>query len=367
MAKSTKGMTKNDVLESVIADIRKSYGDGSIMVLGEEPVRNVPVISTGIFPVDSALGIGGLPRGRITEIFGKEGSGKTTIALHAVAEAQKNGGTAAFIDAEHALDPILARKMGVDIKSLIISQPDSGEQALDILEKLVKSCAVDVIVVDSVAALSPRAEIEGQIGDQSVGLQARLMSFALRKLTSAISTSKTVVIFINQLRSVINRGYGHGPTEDTTGGRALKFYSSVRLDVKRGKQITRGDNAIGHELFVKVVKNKLSPPFRTAHMSLMYGRGIPDTIAAVDLGIDIGLIKKKGSWLAYKGETLGQGKETVAAYLDQHPELLKEIKDTILSADTTELEYDMSPEDNAAAAIPDAGEEEDNILLDDEE
>ncbi len=302
------------------------------MRLGETVKTNVEVISSGILPLDVALGIGGFPKGRIIEIFGPEGSGKTTVALYALAEAQKAGGVAAFIDAEHALDPRLAATLGVNIESLYLAQPDSGEQALYVLDALVRSGAVDIVVVDSVAALTPQAEIDGKIGESQLGLQARLMSYALRRLTSIVSKTNCVVIFINQLRALISTGYGQGPTETTTGGRALKFYSSVRLEVRRGKKIEKADETIGHEIYMKVVKNKQAPPFRTAHTSLIYGRGIPRGVSVVDMAVDYEVIKKKGSWLAYKGETLGQGKEAVAQFLEKNPELQQEIVAEIMAA-----------------------------------
>jgi recombination protein RecA len=331
MAKNGKGaLTREDILEQALEDIKGKFGDGAIMRLGDQTNVAVEVIPTGVLPLDVALGVGGLPRGRVVEIFGPEGSGKTTIALHAIAEAQKAGGIAAFIDAEHALDPRLAASLGVDVPSLYLAQPDSGEQALYVLESLVRSGAVDIIVVDSVAALTPQAEIDGKIGDTQVGLQARLMSYALRRLTAAISKSRAVVIFINQLRAQISTmGYG-GPQETTTGGRALKFYSSLRIEVRRGKAITQGDDTLGHELWIKVVKNKLAPPFRTAHTSLIYGKGVPAEMAVVDMAIDLEVIKRKGSWLAYKGENLGQGKEKVSKYLLETPALMEEIKKEIL-------------------------------------
>ncbi|WP_300525178.1 recombinase RecA [Aminiphilus sp.] len=344
MAKRKDQLTREDILDQALGDIRSKFGEGAIMRLGEQ--ANLPqteVIPTGILPLDVALGVGGLPRGRVVEIFGPEGSGKTTIALHALAEAQKQGGIVAFIDAEHALDPRLAAAVGVDIASMYLSQPDSGEQALYILDALVRSGAVDIVVVDSVAALSPQAEIDGKIGDpQQVGLQARLMSYALRRLTSSISRSRTVVVFINQLRAQISSGYGSGPSETTTGGRALKFYSSLRIEVKRGKALNKGDDAIGHELWIKVVKNKLAPPFRTAHTTLVYGKGVPREMAAVDMALDIGVIKRKGSWLAYKGETLGQGKDNLAKYFQEHPELLAEIVQEVLARKTQGMGLDLS-------------------------
>jgi len=325
--------TKEEVLELAIKDIRGKFGEGSIMRLGETAKAQVDVIPSGILPLDVALGIGGLPRGRIVEVFGPEGSGKTTVSLYAIAEAQRAGGIAAFIDAEHALDPRLAANLGVNIDQLYLSQPDSGEQALFILDTLVRSSAVDIVVVDSVAALTPQAEIDGKIaiGESQMGLQARLMSYALRRLTSVISKSNSVVIFINQLRAKISSGYSQGPTETTTGGRALKFYSSVRIEVKRGKSITKGEMNIGHELFMKVVKNKQAPPFRSGHTTLIYGKGVPKGIAVLDMALDFEIIKRKGSWISYKGENLGQGKESVAQYLEAHPELMDEVTKEVLA------------------------------------
>ncbi len=332
MAKKKDSVTREDILEQALVEIRSKFGDGAIMRLGDEVQRVAEVISSGILPLDVALGIGGIPRGRVVEIFGPEGGGKTTIALHVLAEAQKKGGLAAFIDAEHALDPRLAASVGVDTANLYMSQPDSGEQAFYILDTLVRSGAFDVVVVDSVAALTPQAEIDGKMGEGStqMGLHARLMSYALRRLTAAISKSNTTVIFINQLRAQISTGYGSGPTETTTGGRALKFYSSVRIEVKRGKQIAQGENIIGHELWIKIVKNKQAPPFRTAHASLIYGKGVPKAMSVLDMAIDREVVKRRGSWLAYKGETLGQGKESVSNYIDEHPELMDEITKEVL-------------------------------------
>lgn len=332
MSKKKVPQTREDVLELALEDIRGKFGQGSIMRLGETVKANVEVIPSGILPLDVALGIGGYPKGRIIEIFGPEGSGKTTVALYALAEAQKAGGVAAFIDAEHALDPRLAAALGVNIEALYLAQPDSGEQALYVLDALVRSGAVDIVVVDSVAALTPQAEIDGRIGESQLGLQARLMSYALRRLTSIVSKTNCVVVFINQLRALISTGYGQGPTETTTGGRALKFYSSVRLEVRRGKKIEKADETIGHEIYMKVVKNKQAPPFRTAHTSLIYGKGIPKGVSVVDMAVDYEVIKKKGSWLAYKGETLGQGKESVAQFLEKNPELQQEIVAEIMAA-----------------------------------
>lgn len=329
MAKKT--VTRDDILAQALSEIRGKFGDGAIMRLGDEVQHAVEVIPTGILPLDVALGIGGVPRGRVVEIFGPEGGGKTTIALHILAEAQKKGGLAAFLDAEHALDPRLAASLGVDTANLYLSQPDSGEQAFYILDTLVRSGAMDLVVVDSVAALTPQAEIDGKMGEgNQVGLHARLMSYALRRLTAAIAKSNTTVIFINQLRSQISTGYSQGPTETTTGGRALKFYSSVRIEVKRGKQMTQGDTVVGHELWIKVVKNKQAPPFRTAHTTLIYGKGVPQALSVVDMALDREVIKRKGSWIAYKGETLAQGKEGVATYIAEHPDLMEEIKAEVL-------------------------------------
>ena len=365
MAKKNE-MTREDVLNEALKDIKSKFGEGAIMRLGAQTAAIVDVIPTGVLPLDVALGIGGLPRGRIAEVFGPEGSGKTTVALNAIADTWKAGGVAAFIDAEHALDPRLAAALGVDIESLYISQPDSGEQALYILDTLVRSGAVDLIVVDSVAALTPQAEIDGKIGDTQVGLQARLMSYALRRLTSAISKSRSIVIFINQLRAKIGMtGYG-GPQDTTTGGRALKFYTSVRIEVKRGKSITKGDENLGHELWLKVVKNKQAPPFRTAHASLIYGRGIPLDVAILDMALDYDIVKKKGSWLAYKGETLGQGKDNVSKYLLENPELMDEILGAVRAKASEGLTLDLGgPRDEGSEDQDGAGKED--LFLDDEE
>lgn len=323
--------TREQILEEAIGDIRSKFGDGAIMRLGDTAKKNVEVISSGILPLDVALGIGGYPKGRIVEIFGPEGSGKTTIALCAIAEAQKAGGIAAFIDAEHALDPRMAKTLGVDIENLYLAQPDSGEQALYILDQMVRTGAVDIVVVDSVAALTPQAEIDGRIGESQMGLQARLMSYSLRRLASIIAKTNCIVVFINQLRALISTGYAPGPSETTTGGRALKFYASIRLEVRRGKKLEKSDVTIGHELYLKVVKNKLAPPFRTAHASLIYGKGIPVGVAVVDMAVDYGIIGKKGSWLTYKGETLGQGKETVSKFLAENQALQDEIMKAIMA------------------------------------
>ena len=326
MIKEKKIMSddKKKALEVAIAQIEKQYGKGSIMKMDADSFADgLEVISTGCLPLDIALGVGGLPRGRIVEIYGPESSGKTTVALHVIAEAQKAGGTAAFIDAEHALDPIYAQKLGVDIGAMYVSQPDTGEQALEITEQLVRSGGVDIVVVDSVAALTPKAEIDGEMGDAFVGLQARLMSQALRKLTGVTSKSKTLVIFINQLREKVGVMYGN--PETTPGGKALKFYSSVRLDVRKADAIKSGSDVVGNRTKVKVVKNKVAPPFKTAEFDIVYGEGISIFGCLIDAAIEIGVIDKSGSWFSYNGDKIGQGKENVKAYFMSHPELADEI------------------------------------------
>ena len=311
-------------LQSAIAQIEKQYGKGSIMKMDETNFgEGIEVIPTGCLPLDIALGVGGLPRGRIVEIYGPESSGKTTVALHVIAEAQKMGGTAAFIDAEHALDPIYAQKLGVDIGAMYVSQPDTGEQALEITEQLVRSGGIDIVVVDSVAALTPKAEIDGEMGDSFIGLQARLMSQALRKLTAVTSKSKTLVIFINQLREKVGVMYGN--PETTPGGKALKFYSSVRLDVRKVETIKTGQDSIGSRTKVKVVKNKVAPPFKTAEFDIVFGEGISIFGCLIDAAIEIGVIDKSGSWFSYNGDKIGQGKENVKAYFSSHPELADEV------------------------------------------
>lgn len=315
---------KQKALELAIASIEKQFGKGSIMKMNETAVQNVDVIPTGCLTLDAALGIGGMPRGRIIEIYGPESSGKTTVALHVVAEAQKLGGTAAFIDAEHALDPVYAAKIGVNMDELYISQPDTGEQALDICESLVKSGAVDIIIVDSVAALTPKAEIDGEMGDSFIGLQARLMSQALRKLTAIVNKTKTCVIFINQLREKV--GVMFGSPETTPGGKALKFYSSIRLDVRKVDTIKDGSDFIGNRTRVKVVKNKLASPFKTAEFDLMYGTGISKIGCLIDVALENGIIDKSGSWFSYNDQKIGQGKENVKAYLEQNESLRTEIE-----------------------------------------
>lgn len=319
---------KNQALEAALSSIEKQFGKGAIMSLGDGAKLKVDSISTGSFSLDLALGIGGLPRGRVTEIYGPEASGKTTLALTTIAEAQKRGGYAAFVDAEHALDPEYAKKLGVKLDDLLVSQPDSGEQALEITETLIRSNALDVIVVDSVAALVPRAEIEGEMGDAMMGVQARLMSQALRKLTSVVAKSKTILIFINQIRMKI--GVMFGNPETTTGGNALKFYSSVRLDIRRKAALKRGDENVGNNVQVKVVKNKVAPPFRTAEFDIMFGSGIDHEGEIIDLGVKYGIVEKAGSWIAYGEEKLGQGKEGARAFLKANPEVTKKIKKEIL-------------------------------------
>ena len=323
VVKMTDAEEKKKALESVFSVIEKEYGTGSIMKLGDANSVDVELIPTGSLTLDMALGVGGLPRGRVIEIYGPESSGKTTVALHVVAEAQKMGGEAAFIDAEHALDPVYAKKLGVDIDNLIVAQPDTGEQALDIAEALVRSGALDVIVVDSVAALVPKAEIDGEMGDSHVGLLARLMSQALRKLTAVISKSGTVVIFINQLREKVGVMYGN--PETTPGGRALKFFSSVRLDVRRGEVIKNGTELIGNKTKVKVVKNKVAPPFKTAEFDILYGEGISKEGNILDFAVENNIIKKSGAWFSYNGEKIGQGRDNVRKYMVENKEFTAEI------------------------------------------
>ena len=319
---------KNKALEAALGQIERTYGKGSIMKLGENNVVEIESISTGSLGLDIALGIGGLPRGRIIEIYGPESSGKTTLALHVAAEAQKAGGVCAFVDAEHALDPVYAKKLGVKVEDLLISQPDTGEQALEIADTLVRSGAVDVLVIDSVAALVPRAELEGDMGDSHVGLQARLMSQALRKLTSSIAQSNTLVVFINQLRMKI--GVMFGSPETTTGGNALKFYSSVRMDIRRIGAIKDKDEIIGNQTRVKIVKNKVAPPFKVVEFDIMYGEGISKLGELVDLGVKAEIIDKSGSWYSYKDNKIGQGRENVKAFLKENPPIARELENKIL-------------------------------------
>jgi recombination protein RecA len=320
-------MDRQKALEAALAQIDRAFGKGSAMKLGSKETMEVEAVSTGSLGLDIALGIGGLPRGRVIEIYGPESSGKTTLALHCIAEAQKIGGTAAFIDAEHALDPVYARKLGVDIDELIVSQPDTGEQALEIVDTLVRSNAVDVLVVDSVAALVPRAEIEGEMGDSHVGLQARLMSQSLRKLTGSISKSRCMVIFINQLRMKIGVMYGN--PETTTGGNALKFYASVRLDIRRTGQIKERDEIVGNATRVKVVKNKVAPPFKQVEFDIMYGEGISKTGEILDLGVKAGLVEKSGAWFSYDSIRIGQGRENSKTYLKENPEVCQRLEAAI--------------------------------------
>ena len=315
---------KRKALEVAMSQIEKQFGKGSVMKLGEYKAMEVEAIPTGALSLDIALGIGGVPRGRIIEVFGPESSGKTTLALHIIAEAQKMGGEAAFIDAEHALDPVYARKLGVDIDNLIVSQPDTGEQALEITEALVRSGALDVVVVDSVAALVPKAEIDGDMGDSHMGLQARLMSQALRKLAGAINKSKTVLIFINQLREKI--GVMFGNPETTTGGRALKFYASVRMDIRKTEMMKQDGQVIGNRVRVKVIKNKVAPPFREAEFDVLYGKGISKEGNIFDMAVNLEIIDKSGSWFSYNGERIGQGRENAKRYLEEHPDIMDEIE-----------------------------------------
>ncbi len=338
---------KQKALELALANIEKKYGQGAVMRLGQKDAMNVEAISTGSLSLDVALGIGGVPRGRVVEIFGPESSGKTTVALHISAEAQKKGGIAAFIDVEHALDPIYAGNLGVDVDSLLISQPDSGEQALEIAEMLIRSGSVDVVVIDSVAAMTTKAEIEGEMGDSHVGLQARLMSQALRKLTPLVSKSNCVVIFINQLRDKVGVMYGN--PETTPGGKALKYYASVRLDVRKVETIKSGTENIGSHTRCKVVKNKVSPPFKEAHFDIMYGKGISKTGEVVDLAVDYNIISKGGSWFSYGTERLAQGRDNVKALLEERPELMEEISNKVVAAIKEERE---NPSSNKKTASP---------------
>ncbi len=326
-SKKTGNMDRQKALDAALAQIDRAFGKGSAMKLGSREKIEIESISTGSLGLDIALGIGGLPKGRIIEIYGPESSGKTTLTLHAIAEAQKAGGTAAFVDAEHALDPIYAKKLGVDIDELIVSQPDTGEQALEIVDTLVRSNAIDILVIDSVAALVPRAEIEGEMGDSHVGLQARLMSQALRKLTGSIARSKCMVIFINQIRMKIGVMYGN--PETTTGGNALKFYASVRLDIRRTGQIKDRDDIVGNATRVKVVKNKVAPPFKQVEFDIMYGEGISKIGEMLDIGVKAGLVEKSGAWFSYDSIRIGQGRENAKTYLKEHPELAEKLEQAI--------------------------------------
>ena len=327
-SKRDKPMTREEALENALKQIEKTHGKGAIMRLGEAKANmNIEVISTGILPLDIALGVGGIPRGRIIEVYGPESSGKTTVTLHMIAEAQKAGGLAAFIDAEHALDPEYARKLGVNTEDLLISQPDTGEQALEIVDALVHSGAIDIIVVDSVAALVPKSEIEGDMGSSVVGLQARLMSQAMRKLTGIISKTRTVAVFINQLREKIGVTYGN--PETTTGGRALKFYASVRIDVRRADSIKQGTESLGNRTHAKIVKNKVAPPFKTAEFDIIYGEGVSRLGSIIDMGVELDIVNKSGAWYSYEGTRLGQGKENAKETLEEKPELIAEIEEKI--------------------------------------
>ncbi len=343
----TQNNEKERAVETAISQIERQFGKGSIMKLGGNVIIDVPVIPTGSLALDKALGIGGIPRGRVTEIYGPEASGKTTLALHAVAEAQKKGGIAAFVDAEHALDTSYARKLGVNCDELLVSQPDTGEQALEIADMLVRSGAIDILVIDSVAALVPRAEIEGEMGDSHMGLQARLMSQALRKLTATISKTKTSLIFINQLRMKI--GVVFGNPETTTGGNALKFYSSVRIEVRRTGSIKEGQEVVGNRTKAKVVKNKMAPPFKEAEFDITYGEGISLAGDLLDMGVKAGVIEKSGSWYSYKEERIGQGRENVKKFFNEHPDylerILQQVKEALGLAKVSE-----SPEEEPAAA-----------------
>lgn len=326
-------------LDMALKQIEKQFGKGSIMKLGEQTEKRISTIPSGSLALDIALGVGGYPRGRVVEVYGPESSGKTTVALHAIAEVQQQGGQAAFIDAEHALDPVYAQKLGVNIDELLLSQPDTGEQALEIAEALVRSGAVDIIVVDSVAALVPQKEIEGEMGDSHVGLQARLMSQALRKLSGAINKSKTIAIFINQIREKV--GVMFGNPETTPGGRALKFYSSVRLEVRRAEQLKLGNDIVGNKTRIKVVKNKMAPPFRIAEVDIMYGEGISREGEILDIGSEVDIVQKSGSWFSYNGERLGQGRENAKVFLKENPEIREEIRKNII-----DFKYGNTDNDN---------------------
>ena len=334
---------KKKALEVAMGQIEKQFGKGSVMKLGEFQAMNIEAIPTGALGLDIALGIGGVPRGRIVEIYGPESSGKTTLALHIIAEAQKMNGEAAFIDAEHALDPVYAKHLGVDIDNLIVSQPDTGEQALEITEALIRSGALDFIVVDSVAALVPKAEIDGDMGDSHIGLQARLMSQALRKLAGAINKSKTVLIFINQLREKV--GIMFGNPETTTGGRALKYYSSVRLDIRKIENIKQDGEVVGNRARVKVVKNKVTPPFREAEFDIVYGKGISKEGNILDIGVNLDIVEKSGSWFSYNGERIGQGRENVKKYMKEHPEMMADIEEKIRAKFSEAFEKSLGDEE----------------------
>ena len=351
-AKETAQESRQKALETALANIEKQFGAGAVMRLGQHSTLNIEAISTGSLSLDMAIGVGGVPRGRVVEIYGPESSGKTTVALHIVASAQKEGGTAAFIDVEHALDPVYAAALGVDIDALLVSQPDTGEQALEICEALVRSGAIDVVVIDSVAAMVPKAEIEGLMGDSHVGLQARLMSQALRKLTGIIGKTKCVAVFINQLREKIGVIYGN--PETTAGGRALKYYASVRIDVRKAETLKVGGEFVGNHTKAKIVKNKVAPPFKIAEFDIMYGTGISKESEILDIGVNMNIIQKSGAWFSYKGERLGQGRDNVKKYFLEHPEVAQEIEAAIRQ-NAAEAEKSLMPKKPAApAAAPPA-------------
>ena len=341
---STENSEKKKALEAALSQIEKQFGKGSVMKLGEATAMDVEAIPTGSLSLDIALGIGGIPRGRIVEVYGPESSGKTTLTLHMIAEAQKLGGEAAFIDAEHALDPVYAKHLGVDIDNLIVSQPDTGEQALEIAEALVRSGALDIIVVDSVAALVPKAEIDGDMGDSHIGLQARLMSQALRKLAGAINKTKTVIVFINQLREKV--GIMFGNPETTTGGRALKYYASVRLDIRKIENIKQDGEFIGNRAKVKVVKNKMAPPFREAEFDIVYGKGISKSGSILDLAVNLDIVEKSGSWFSYNGDRIGQGRENIKRYLEENPSVMEEIEAKVRENYKKAFEQSLTEGDN---------------------
>ncbi len=341
---STENSEKKKALEAALSQIEKQFGKGSVMKLGEATAMDVEAIPTGSLSLDIALGIGGIPRGRIVEVYGPESSGKTTLTLHMIAEAQKLGGEAAFIDAEHALDPVYAKHLGVDIDNLIVSQPDTGEQALEIAEALVRSGALDIIVVDSVAALVPKAEIDGDMGDSHIGLQARLMSQALRKLAGAINKTKTVIVFINQLREKV--GIMFGSPETTTGGRALKYYASVRLDIRKIENIKQDGEFIGNRAKVKVVKNKMAPPFREAEFDIVYGKGISKSGSILDLAVNLDIVEKSGSWFSYNGDRIGQGRENIKRYLEENPSVMEEIEAKVRENYKKAFEQSLTEGDN---------------------
>ena len=356
---------REKALDAALAQIEKHFGQGAIMRMSDNASMNVEAISTGSISLDMATGIGGVPKGRIIEVYGPESSGKTTLALHVIAESQKQGGRAAFIDAEHALDPVYAKNLGVVIEDLLVSQPDTGEQALEICDMLASSGAIDVIVIDSVAALVPKAEIQGEMGDSHVGLQARLMSQALRKLTGTVNKTNTCVIFINQLREKV--GVMFGNPEVTTGGRALKFYSSMRFDVRKIETIMQGEQILGSRTRVKVVKNKVAPPFKNAEFDIMYGKGISLSGDILDCAVNAGIVKKSGSWYSYEGDRIGQGREAVKAYLEENPELMNKIRDELMESLRPKKDED-SAEESAKADVPGVFEEntEETVTVDDD-